>query len=183
MPRGGRPLTPQNQAKLVAGARAWRAKHRPLEVRFWEKVEKHGPDECWPWLGAQAGKSPRGALWEGGKVIYAHRIALQLAGVEIPAGLVVDHLCKNGLCMNPAHMRVTTQKINSTENSDSPMAKNSRKTHCVRGHPLSGDNIRIEHKPTRYTRNGRRIGRCTTRVCLACRAERQRERIAKMRNR
>lgn len=27
-------------------------KKRPIEERFWEKVDKRGDDECWIWLGA-----------------------------------------------------------------------------------------------------------------------------------
>lgn len=27
-------------------------KKRPIEERFWEKVDKRGADECWVWLGA-----------------------------------------------------------------------------------------------------------------------------------
>lgn len=116
------------------------------EERFWRLVDKRGPEDCWLWLGGTGGGHPRGRFWGGkdfgAKLFYSHRIAWGMLVGPIPDGLVIDHLCKNGLCQNPAHMRLVTQYVNVTENSDSAWALNKAKTHCKHGHPLSGENLR-----------------------------------------
>jgi hypothetical protein len=107
-----------------------------IEARFWPKVDKRGPDECWNWIGAKSNRG-YGAIQYQGADQPAHRIAVILAGDEVPRGMVVDHLCKNIACVNPRHLRVCTQKVNSTENSVSPFAKNATRDACKRGHELT----------------------------------------------
>lgn len=139
------PLSPERVAKLRAGAARYR-ESRPLEVRFWEKVTKDGPlfegTPCWLWHGSL--NSGHGELWVGPDASppkdLAHRISLRLHGVYVPPGkdvLCVDHKCRNRRCVNPAHLRLVTPRVNGTENNDSPMAKNARKTRCKHGHDLT----------------------------------------------
>ncbi len=50
--------------------------------------------------------------------------------------------------------------------------KRARKTHCKRGHPLSGDNLMVRQRPT-YTEH-----RCRACNALACRLRRDRKKRA-----
>lgn len=134
-----------------------------LEARFWAKVDKRGPDDCWLWTAATT--HGHGILWTGGKPYQklAHVVALQLAGVEVPEGMVVDHMCRVRLCMNARHLRVVTPAINATENNDSPFSINSRRVTCLRGHSLVDDaNI------ARRACVGPKGTVMLTRTCLTC---------------
>lgn len=113
--------------------------------RFWASVKKGSARSCWPWT---AGLFPNGygnfgffdrSTGQGGHV-QAHRVAVTLARGPIPEGLTVDHLCKNKVCVNPAHLEVVTAAENALR-GDGPPARNARKTHCIRGHPLITGNI------------------------------------------
>lgn len=83
-------------------------------VRFWDKVEKRGPEECWPWQGSKS-RIGYGATftWDGEKrfCFPAHRVAWALANQTEP-GQVVMHSCDNRLCCNPAHLTSGTQLAN-----------------------------------------------------------------------
>lgn len=79
---------------------------RPLEERFWEKVEKLGVDECWPWLGNRLKKGYgyiRLGRYKEGKIL-AHRLSFRIANGSLDPNLDVLHHCDHPWCENPAHL-------------------------------------------------------------------------------
>jgi len=102
-----------------------------------------------------------GRLTIDGKREYAHRFSYKLFVGPILAGLTIDHLCRNTLCVNPAHLEAVVIDENVARGIG-PTAMNKRKTHCRSGHPLDALN-------TYVTSRGRR-------ECRKCRARRERER-------
>ena len=124
--------------------------------RFWAKVAV-SEDDCWTWT---AYRSPKGYGVFGNK--RAHRVAYEMLVGPIPARLTLDHLCRNRGCVRPDHLEPVTNEENILR-GEAPSAKNARKTHCFRGHPLNGANLYV------WPRNGMR-------VCVACRTARERAR-------
>lgn len=135
--------------------------HAP-EERFWAKVDRRGRVECWPWTASTAGNQGYGRIRVGERDVLAHRFAYELLRGPIPEGLDIDHLCRNRRCVNPAHMEPVTRTEN-TMRGESPNARNARKTHCAKGHPLTPENV--------YIFPGR-----STRQCKPCRREVDRRR-------
>ncbi|MEW1813261.1 HNH endonuclease signature motif containing protein [Pseudarthrobacter phenanthrenivorans] len=82
-----------------------------IEERFWAKVDKSG--ECWIWTAARYG-SGYGAFRVSPEIgtRAAHRCAWELSRGEIPPGKFLDHMCHNRPCVNPAHLRVVSNKEN-----------------------------------------------------------------------
>ena len=72
----------------------------------------------------------------GRKGYSNHRLAYECAYGPIPQGLVIDHLCRNRSCANPAHLEAVTDRVNILRGEGVAVA-NARKTHCKRGHELS----------------------------------------------
>ena len=86
----------------------------PLEIRFWAKVDKRGPIECWNWLATT--RWGYGMIGRGGhhsETLCAHRFSYELLVGPIPSGMVLDHICHNRACVNPAHLRLATRKQNN----------------------------------------------------------------------
>jgi hypothetical protein len=91
-------------------------KGEPTEVRFWTKVLRGGPDDCWPWTGALLPDRyghfhVTGTRFDGVKVL-AHRYAYQWERGPIPEGMMLDHLCNFRPCCNPWHLEVVTNAEN-----------------------------------------------------------------------
>ena len=119
------------------------------------------PTGCWLWTGP-TGTNGYGTWWVKGDIDNgrpAHRVIYEtLTGAPVPKGLELDHLCRDRSCVNPAHVEPVTHKQNCLRGKGL-MARNARKTHCPRGHLLSGSNVRVY------------IGRrWTERICRACNA-------------
>jgi hypothetical protein len=86
----------------------------PQPDKFWRLVERRGPDECWPWLGAKLGgkqgKQYGRCPWntEHGEENYTHRYLYTLLHGPIPEGGWILHSCHNQICCNPSHIYLGT---------------------------------------------------------------------------
>ena len=79
--------------------------------RFWEKVRKAGPNECWIWTGKPA-KTGYGQLNISRWPYLAHRLSYLLAFGELSEGKEVMHTCDVPLCVNPKHLVLDTHRAN-----------------------------------------------------------------------
>lgn len=75
--------------------------------------------------------------------IRAHRISYILHFGPIPDGMEVCHRCDNPPCCNPDHLFLGTGSQNALDRVAKKRDRNRSRTHCIRGHELAGDNLRI----------------------------------------
>lgn len=84
--------------------------------RFHAKVERRGPNDCWPWKASRRNNG-YGALCygrDGRKVSYqAHVVAKILdVGRDLKHAEQVNHHCDVKTCCNPAHLYIGTREDN-----------------------------------------------------------------------
>lgn len=83
-------------------------------TRFWTKVDKRGPDDCWLWT-AHRVHHGYGAFGYGRKVKRANRIAYCIdkeLNIEDIDGQHILHSCDNPPCCNAKHLYLGTHDDN-----------------------------------------------------------------------
>lgn len=117
---------------------------------------------CWEWDGAlAAGGYASTSTADGTKT--GHRVMYAAMRGPIPAGAVLDHTCRNRICINPWHLRLTTQRENlrvGNSKSSATIAAYEESGTCAKGHDLTTDEA--------WYRDPKRPG---SRACKECRRE------------
>lgn len=112
--------------------------NKTLNVRYWDKVNKHGPihpklkTRCWLWKGAKNAKG-YGQIKVAGEQTGAHVVAWFFAYGNWPIQQVL-HKCDNRPCVNPSHLFEGTHQ----DNMDDKVAK---------GRQAKGDQIPLHRNP------------------------------------
>lgn len=114
---------------------------------------------CLVWQGKQLPKGYYGFDVFNGKSRVVHRVSYETFVGSIPAGLELDHLCRNKLCINPDHLEPVTSEENNAR-------RWALQTHCKNGHEFNKAN-------TRFTVSERGHNR---RICRVCETEGKRKR-------
>jgi hypothetical protein len=144
-PKGGRPRS------------VWLHPRNPDDMQecFESYIHPEPNTGHWYWGGITSGGYGR-FFWRG-KFYMAQRIAHELFKGPIPEGLVVDHICRTPMCVNPDHLEAVTGGENALRGVG-PSAINAAKTECPRGHPFSYENTFVG-----------RLGERRCRICMRAR--------------
>lgn len=113
---------------------------------------------CWLWTKSRT-EDGYGQISVKRMMIRCHQVAYHLYVGPVPAGLQLDHLCRNRACCNPWHLEPVTPGINSRRGLRSRWK--STITRCPQDHPYDEINTYV-HPVTGH------------RTCRRCRADRQR---------
>lgn len=67
---------------------------------------------CWLWTRA-VNRNGYGRVWRERKTQLVHRLVFEAVRGPVPAGRVLDHLCRNRRCCNPDHLQPVTVRENT----------------------------------------------------------------------
>lgn len=95
--------------------------------RFWEQVLK--TEGCWFWTGRKVatGYGAYYARYLGKRYWRAHRLSWAIANGRNPKpGMVIAHSCHKRACVNPEHLKETTQRDNMDDMIEQGSMKGER---------------------------------------------------------
>lgn len=106
-------------------------------------VQENG---CWEWVGYKDrwGYGRFNTRETRGKTTMfpVHRFLWEQEHGPVPDGLELDHLCRNTSCVRADHLEAVTHRENMCRVDWSERSAQSQaRTHCRRGHELSGENL------------------------------------------
>lgn len=140
---------------------------RPLFLqKIEDNVERLPWSGCWVWTGFCAQKKgtsdirPRISVHR--KSVSTYRLMYELTFGDIPEGMLVCHRCDVSLCVNPEHLFLGTSLDNNLDCARKGRHGESKRTHCLRGHPFTPENISRSKGPN-------------IRVCLECQRAKDRK--------
>lgn len=88
--------------------------------RFWSSAQREG--ECLVWAKSRR-RNGYGQATIAHRNRTAHRLAFELTYGAIPEGMLVDHICGNRACIEPAHLRLATKKQNGENRVGPPQGR------------------------------------------------------------
>jgi hypothetical protein len=116
----------------------------PLAERFWARVAKAEPDECWDWTG-RTDRDGYGRITENQIAMLAHRVSYAICYGEFDQSLHVLHRCDRPCCVNPRHLWLGTHALNMADMREKKRhggsGSRNPKTHCPHGHEYTPENI------------------------------------------
>lgn len=126
-----------------------------FQRRLWGHIDCPSIEDCWEWQGYK--QDGYGIIGHQHSLFRVHRVVFLLLKDELASDLVIDHLCRNRACCNPAHLEQVPNNVN-TRRGQAPAVARAREGLCKHGHEMTPDNI------YKYP-NGRR-------ECITCRKAR-----------
>lgn len=119
---------------------------------------------CLQWTGSRKTRWGYGQFLYEGRNRSAHAAAWEMERGPVPAGMTLDHLCRNTGCVRTTHMEVVTRQ----ENYRRAVAV---RTHCKNGHEYAVTG-------SYPMKNGRRRCKVCTRRTVADYERRKRDQLA-----
>lgn len=132
------------------------AKRKTLTERLYSQLIIDPVTGCLNWQGRTS--KGYGQIGAGGKMLRVHRVMYEMFAWPIPAGLQLDHLCRNRACANVAHLEPVTNRVNVLR-GNTIVAACAAKTHCPAGHPYDEANTMLT------TQGWRRCRECHREQC------------------
>lgn len=130
-------IASERKSNSMSGYKGMKMTKNPTPTLERYFVDDNG---CWNYTGYIGEKG-----YGHAQGMNAHRYFYMHFVGEVPAGLQIDHLCRNRRCVNPEHLEPVTAQENSRRRS-------AALTHCRQGHEFTSENTVLSNRGWRFCR-------------------------------